>query len=167
MTKKRGQAATEFLTTYGWAILILMTILIVIASLGIFKPKQPNICSSVTPIFCNDVRLTEDPQNTITLVLSASGTSTKTPDLQTKVTVIELSSPFTESCTPASGSDIVNVEQQTQISCPFFQELKEGSPFKGKATVEYTLVEVENLPVGSEVRHKVEVDFSGTVQEIV
>ena len=161
--KKRGQAATEFLTTYGWAILILMTILIVIATLGIFKPKQPNICSSITPIFCNDVRLTETPQNRLTLVLSSSGTSTKTsPDLRTKVIGIELSSPFSESCFPDS-SNIVNVEQQTQISCDFSQDLKEGSPFKGKATIEYTLVEAEE----SGITHKVEVDFSGTVQETV
>ena len=27
MNKKRGQAATEFLTTYGWAILILMIVI--------------------------------------------------------------------------------------------------------------------------------------------
>jgi len=52
--QKRGQAATEFLTTYGWAIIILIMVTAAILSLGVFSPKAPNECKTDTPFNCKD-----------------------------------------------------------------------------------------------------------------
>lgn len=53
--EKRGQAATEFLTTYGWAIVILIMVTAAILSLGVFSPKAPNECKTEAPFNCKDV----------------------------------------------------------------------------------------------------------------
>ena len=72
--QKRGQAATEFLTTYGWAILILIIVIGLIYSLNIFNPKIENTCIGSDPIDCSDVRIKETSASVtpINLVLTAS-----------------------------------------------------------------------------------------------
>ncbi|MEK6932690.1 MAG: LamG domain-containing protein [Nanoarchaeota archaeon] len=53
--QKRGQAAIEFLTTYGWAILLLIIAVSAIIGLGVFDPKVPNTCNIDIPFICQDV----------------------------------------------------------------------------------------------------------------
>ncbi len=53
---KKAQAAMEFLTTYGWAILILIIVVVALANLGIFRaPQTPNTCTVRAPFACIDV----------------------------------------------------------------------------------------------------------------
>jgi hypothetical protein len=63
---KKAQAAIEFLTTYGWAILVLVVVLIAMGWLGIFNIQQqvPDQCRfPVGTITCKDVRVTWDGTN--------------------------------------------------------------------------------------------------------
>ena len=54
--KKRGQAALEFLTTYGWVILVLILVVGSLAALNVFKsPSTPSTCSIAGPFVCQDV----------------------------------------------------------------------------------------------------------------
>jgi len=52
---KRGQAAMEFLMTYGWAILAAVIVIGVLASFGVFSPSTyvPNRCILSAPLGCN------------------------------------------------------------------------------------------------------------------
>ena len=53
---KKAQAAMEFLTTYGWAILILIIVIVALANLGVFRsPSTPNTCNVAAPFACSDV----------------------------------------------------------------------------------------------------------------
>jgi hypothetical protein len=167
--KKRGQAATEFLTTYGWLILILAAVIIVIVNLDLFSPKAPNICNSVNPVFCSDVKLAvageliDVPE--ISLVLSSSGTSVKTSpnDLRTKVLEIKIESPIMDICIPIINT--VEPSQNTQIKCSsssWAERIKEGNRFSGYAYISYYLQETESLPAPLE--HNVKVYFSGTIE---
>jgi len=53
---KKAQAAMEFLTTYGWAILILIIVIVALANLGVFRsPSTPNTCSVSAPFACSDI----------------------------------------------------------------------------------------------------------------
>ncbi len=53
--EKRGQAAMEFLMTYGWAILAAVIVIAVLASFGVFSPSKyvPNKCVLAAPLGCN------------------------------------------------------------------------------------------------------------------
>ena len=65
---KKAQAAMEFLTTYGWAILILIIVIVALANLGIFRsPSTPNTCSVSAPFACSDVKVNSSGYANITL----------------------------------------------------------------------------------------------------
>ena len=53
---KKGQAAMEFLMTYGWAILAAVIAIGVLAYFGVFSPGKslPNICTINTPLGCEE-----------------------------------------------------------------------------------------------------------------
>ena len=154
---KKAQAAVEFLTTYGWAILILVIIVVAIIGLGVFNPKAPNKCNSVDPIYCSDVKLTSS--GVITLALSASGTSTKSGQ-ETKITEIKLDSPASSPCTSFSPGNVIPTNEQKAISCTFASGLSKGSRLSGKATITYFLQEAQS----ASLQHTAKISFSGEVE---
>jgi len=54
--EKRGQAAMEFLMTYGWAILAAVIAIGVLAYFGVFSPSKylPDICTINAPLGCEE-----------------------------------------------------------------------------------------------------------------
>ncbi len=56
MVEKRGQAAMEFLMTYGWAILAAIIAIAVLAYFGVFSPSRymPDVCSVTAPLGCDE-----------------------------------------------------------------------------------------------------------------
>ena len=168
--EKRGQAATEFLTTYGWMILILIIVVAALGAFNIFKPNLPNKCDSVSPIFCSDVKAINDNEvsdaRSVTLVLSASGTSIKNPpDLRTKLASVHITSPVVRTCVPLSVSDynVIPTNSYKQIKCQFMPGLAKGAKFSGVANVTYYLQETESLGLNAP-RHSQLITFSGTIE---
>jgi hypothetical protein len=58
---KRGQAATEFLMTYGWAILVVTIAIASLAYFGVLSPDQflPEKCTMPPGLACIDHKVTE------------------------------------------------------------------------------------------------------------
>jgi hypothetical protein len=54
--KKRGQAAMEFLMTYGWAILVVLVVIGALAYFGVLNPQNilPQKCEFTTGLNCQD-----------------------------------------------------------------------------------------------------------------
>ena len=54
MVNKRGQAAMEFLVTYGWAILMILILIAAISYFGVLNPKKliPDRCTFSPEIEC-------------------------------------------------------------------------------------------------------------------
>src|SRR3989338_6862255 len=57
----KAQAALEFLTTYGWAFLVILIMIGTLAYFGILSPSKllPNRCNMGTEFQCLDYRITE------------------------------------------------------------------------------------------------------------
>jgi hypothetical protein len=55
MLTKRGQAAMEYLMTYGWAILVIVIVLAALLYLGVFNiaNKMPDVCTPQVGLQCN------------------------------------------------------------------------------------------------------------------
>ncbi|VVB66360.1 Uncharacterised protein [Candidatus Gugararchaeum adminiculabundum] len=71
LKRKKGQAAMEYLMTYGWAILVIIIILAALLYLGILGPQTIKSCTfSGSEIFCNTAKLTADPTSTTGVKLS-------------------------------------------------------------------------------------------------
>ncbi len=71
----RGQTALEFLTTYGWAILVLLAALSVMYYLGIFTPPSPNSCILPSGFACQGYKLSSGPGGSGVLTLDLSQTT--------------------------------------------------------------------------------------------
>ena len=56
---RRGQAALEFLTTYGWAVLVLLVMVASLSNFGVLSPDRflPNRCSASSEFSCNEFEL--------------------------------------------------------------------------------------------------------------
>ncbi len=66
--KKRGQAAMEFLMTYGWAILVVLVVIGALAYFGVLNPESllPEKCTLPIGLYCEDHNVRSDT-GTITL----------------------------------------------------------------------------------------------------
>ncbi|MFH1770385.1 MAG: hypothetical protein ABH828_02395 [archaeon] len=66
MKSKKGQAALEFLTTYGWAFLVILVMIGALAYFGVLNPKKfiPPSCTIAAPFLCEDHLIQTD---TVTL----------------------------------------------------------------------------------------------------
>ncbi|MEK6932692.1 MAG: hypothetical protein AABW56_02760 [Nanoarchaeota archaeon] len=156
--QKRGQAAIEFLTTYGWAILIILIVVGAIYSLNLFSPKVINKCDSVSPISCADIKI--DTSNTVSLLLSASDVSNK-PGLKPNIVSVTLTTPEGYTCNPPTNA--IPLDRNILISCTLQgNSLKEGRKFSGVALAQYVSQDTENLV--PPLKHNVEITFSGTVE---
>ena len=75
MFKKKGQAAMEFLMTYGWAILVVLAAIGALAYFGVLNPTRfiPEVCqfSTATGMACLDFRV--HPDTAYLLITNAGG----------------------------------------------------------------------------------------------
>jgi len=60
MNGKKGQAALEYLVTYGWAILVVLVVLSSLYFLGVFNPKTTNTYSIKAPLLIQDMAVRDN-----------------------------------------------------------------------------------------------------------
>lgn len=116
MFRRKGQAALEFLMTYGWAILVVLAAIGALAYFGVLSPDRflPEKCTLPSGIACLDFTYTDatdtftlSVQNamgvdmeTVSLNLSDCGADTNgDPDMADGEQVL-----FTVTCAPAPSS---------------------------------------------------------------
>ncbi len=147
---KKAQAAMEFLTTYGWAILILIIVVAALVGLGVFKsPGTPPVCTATAPIICSGVKVVE--AGTITFDLGAVGVSAAS------VTAITVSSPSgVTTCVLSDPAAIVTSGTETKdyTGCG---TLTKGNRVIGSVDATYTL---EN----SNIDHTTTINFNAAVE---
>ncbi|MEM3399249.1 MAG: hypothetical protein QXP42_00245 [Candidatus Micrarchaeia archaeon] len=57
----KAQAALEYLTTYGWAVMVLIIVIAVLFYIGVLNPSQPLACSFRTPgLSCASYKVTTE-----------------------------------------------------------------------------------------------------------
>lgn len=99
---KKGQAAMEFLMTYGWAILVVLAAVAALAFFGVLSPQNllPDKCLLPTGITCVDAAATSTD---LTMVI--------TNDIGFEMSNVTVSA---EGCsTPANDASMLNREQTT------------------------------------------------------
>ena len=72
---KKGQAAMEFLMTYGWAILVVLIALGALFYLGVFNPKTGNSYQVTAPFSAQDLKV---DTTGVQLKVGGSGITTAT-----------------------------------------------------------------------------------------
>ncbi len=61
MVRRKGQAAMEFLMTYGWAILVVLAAIGALAYFGVLSPDRflPDKCTASPPFACTEYKVSE------------------------------------------------------------------------------------------------------------
>ena len=106
--KIKGQAALEFLTTYGWAFLIILIMIGTLAYFGILSPSKllPNRCNFGAELGCSDYRIAAtaiapDPANSFRLKLKNNVGEVIDP---TSITLFREDGTTYPGCTPDAGN---------------------------------------------------------------
>lgn len=149
MKQKRGQAAMEFLMTYGWAILVVLIAIGALAYFGVLNPGRflPSSCTVTPGISCEDfvVDYVDGGNDSITLSLRNGmgddltnvDVAINEPDTSTAVCTLSCSS----GCT-GTGSDTMPDGELTiwsDSNCTGGGGVgSQGSKFKGDILFTYT-----------------------------
>src|SRR3989338_5776934 len=133
---KRAQAATEFIMTYGWAILVVLAAIGALAYFGVLSPDKflPERCNFPAGIDCVDKAVITSSTGTVEIALrnnvgypinlqSVSGTDDCTAANMTS---------------PAINAQVANNGKTTMtINCSTTGSLTLGSRFKSDITIVY------------------------------
>ncbi len=126
MVNNRGQAALEFLMTYGWAILVVLASIAALAFFGVLSPERflPETCTMQSGINCVDAQATAASGVTI-VMLNGLGF-----DMENVTVAIN------DCGTNVSNTTIVNGEQDTfVVTCS--PALTAGSRFQEDVNISY------------------------------
>jgi len=122
---KRGQSATEFLMTYGWAILVVVVAIAALAYFGVLSPDQflPEKCTLPPGLACIDHKITT---SSVQLYLQNS--------MGYDITINSINLTDKSGCINSSSVDLVNgAEILYTIGC----SSTSGSKFKSDIKISY------------------------------
>lgn len=150
--EKKGQAAMEFLMTYGWAILVVLVAIGALAYFGVLNPGRflPSSCTITPGISCEDFAVV-DSTNAITLTLrngmgddlTSVGVEITKPDGGTSICTLGCTSGCTGGTTMPDG-------QLTTWSATICTDTgSAGSKFKGDIKFTYTGAGIPHTKTGS------------------
>lgn len=129
MRGKKGQAAMEFLMTYGWAILAAVIVIGVLASFGVFSPSKyvPTSCVLSAPLGCdkNQVAASSSTGDVTFILRNGGGES------------LNITSIAIEGCTTNSTNFIVADGDIATSIVDCTGALTSGEKFTGDVTVTY------------------------------
>jgi len=127
---KKGQAALEFLMTYGWAILVVLVAIGALAYFGVLSPDKflPSKCTLPAGIACTDHKAdaSAGANGQVTIVLrNGMGFDT------TAVGV------YVSGCTESTGNTLANGAQGTYTLDCAATTLTSGSKYSADVNVSY------------------------------
>src|SRR3989344_9344575 len=132
MIQKKGQAAMEFLMTYGWALLVVLIAIGALAFFGVLNPSKflPNSCSLAPGFACNDFKAAGST-DTITLIVQ-NGLG---DNLNTVSMVLNNSNP---SCDGTFlGASSINDGGSSTYTLACGTDLTAGTKLKGDLQINY------------------------------
>ena len=110
---RKGQAALEFLTTYGWAFLIILTAIGALAYFGVIKINPPSRCTIAPEFICYDYQLgkTGGTDANMTLIIGNG------KDFHMQITKVVCTFPDGSESDPAVtvGWDLYNITGDNQL----------------------------------------------------
>jgi uncharacterized protein (UPF0333 family) len=131
---KKGQAAMEFLMTYGWAILAAIIAIAVLAYFGVFSPSRyvPETCIMNAPWGCGEESkvVAGTSNDTVTLKLTNGGGDAYT------INAINITGCRMASDAPSGNNYTVGESKNIAVTC-LVDAGSAGDRFRGDITIAY------------------------------
>lgn len=162
MKAKRGQAAMEFLMTYGWAILVVLVVIGALAYFGVLSPKKllPDKCTLPPGLLCDDYALSADGGVQMVIANGLGKTVTITSILVTEA------SSGSEICsgtlTPTSKVTITNGKKKSLGCAAAGIDAFAGEKTKFEVTLKYVFGDGTDSDA---LKHVAEGEIFATVQK--
>ncbi len=145
MKSKKSQVSLEYLSTYSWAIIILLTIISTLSYFGFFSNKvfTESHCVSNNFLFCEDGTLIDDGANTI---IKLKLRNNMNDDIKLSKNIELIGHPGVV-CNPSwTGQVIKRGELWTSGECSFPEDFKEGDVEE----VDFLITFSRNVPGSTE-----------------
>lgn len=143
--KKKGQAAFEFLITYGWAFLLLLVVIGTFVYFGVLDPSRvlPDRCVFDTPFACEDSAAT-----TMGVLAKLRNTVGTVKLVRADVICQGIGTAVPTPCSIVNNQCTLNISQESSTpeywvngeSREFFVQIAMPSSARPKCTVEITYV---------------------------
>ena len=126
MTMKKGQAAMEFLMTYGWAILVVLAAIGALAYFGVLSPSKfvPEKCTLEPGISCADFKVT--PSETTLVLRNGQGND------------LTINSVTVGSCSITGQNITFDNGQQTTVELTGCSNGDDGTRYSEDVEIQYT-----------------------------
>jgi hypothetical protein len=139
---RRGQAAMEFLMTYGWAIFVVLMAIGALAYFGVLSPDKflSDKCMASPPFACTQYKITGDAVSNVNISLQ-NGAGIDLVNMS-----VRLSCSDGSDAAIVTGTDVSTANGETQnivFTCP---QQPVGDRFKANYTITY-------LKAGEEFDH--------------
>ncbi len=161
--RRSGQAAMEFLTTYGWAILVVLVAIGALAYFGVLNPSKylPEKCLLTTGIGCRDFALQD---NASRLVLRLTITNSIGTGMIIKDGGMNATSKGSSTICALDGSSpgwttTIAAGDSAPFTCAFGLGTSPGTGQQGKVSLDMTYTTTQGV-----YAKRASGDISGTVQ---
>lgn len=157
---RNGQAALEFLTTYGWAFLVIIVMIGALAYFGILNPSRflPDRCTFPTEVPCRDSQITMDSNKNVNVSFVLADNLGNSIHLGAFNATFVDNNALSDSCTPDKTD--VAASQTVTISCIFSAGKVSATP---GSKAKFSISGVYNVTSGV-FQKPVDGDVYGTVQ---
>ncbi len=147
MDSRKGQAAAEYLVTYGWALLLLVAVIAVILSTGVFNPSYfiSEECVLQPDIACTGHQMYRSGGDTVLLIRVENRLGYEMELDKVRVTTTDLGQAGTYTWTENVGRKLLPGQN---------------------ATVEFKFRGAEQPPVGSMERVSLSLDYYSCAREV-
>ncbi len=158
--KRKSQAALEFLTTYGWAFLVILIMMSALAYFGVLNPSKllPDRCNFGSEIRCNKnlmvINNDASPGNTIVMRLANNfGTSVVVTDARVITDVVTVGTCTVWFDKDGSGAGLDPIDPGSAPGVTFTWNSDETVNLLAKCTSGNLLIEKEKVKFGVEVNY--------------
>ena len=162
--KKKGQAAMEFLMTYGWAILVVLAAIAALAYFGVLNPSRflPETCQLPAGLVCVGGKASVDGVNDRVelgfrneLGFSVNVTGVTDSDTADECDTSSVEACVGTACTPAAVPTVFQNGQQGIVRLGCSNDVSSGNRFSQDVSIQY-----KNVQTG--VTHSAALSVTGT-----
>jgi hypothetical protein len=137
---KRGQAAMEFIMTYGWAILVVLVMIGALAYFGVLNPKNylPEKCVAAPGFNCKDYQVQDNSGGNMKFSLALENKLGSSVDIKSvNVTYAKGATVYSDTC--GGVTPTLQADGQVTLACTFGGATSPGvgQPVTVNAVVKY------------------------------
>jgi len=141
---KRGQAALEYLTTYGWVLVIIVIVAAALYALGLLNPAtyQPHTCTGFSSLTYTDHVINSSGAMKLVLKNGVGKTITSANISSVKIDGTEKLSSHTEVTSWAAGGE-------KTLSATLSGSYSKGDPYTATVEITYVAGGIKHTEIGT------------------